>query len=455
MKVKISNNIIVPATPEILKHCNNNLVLDNPEYITKEKMGFYIGNTPKKLYLYEKRGNEIILPFGCIKTIWNLIKDYNIETDFASNSINIKGEVSLYNYQKIAVKETLKAKNGVLISPAGSGKTQMAIGVIAKLKQKTLWVTHTNDLLKQSKDRLKQYLDCKVGTIAAGKVDIQDVTFATVQTMCKMNLESVKDEFGLVIVDECHRLASSPTKMTMFGKVVSNLKARYKIGITATAWRSDGMVKSLFAYLGEIFYEVSKETVANKTMKADINFIQTDFELEKFGPSFESDGTVNYVKMIEELTQDKSRNKLIADCIKATKNVSCLILSARLDQLREIKDFLGHGVMIDGSMTSKKGKLAREQAIKDMQDGKEKVLFASYNLAKEGLDIPCLERLFLASPQKDYAVIIQSVGRIERKAEKESPVVYDFVDKVGMCMGMYKKRKSIYKKNNNKIIQDI
>ena len=57
--------------------------------------------------------------------------------------------------------------------------------------------------------------------------------------------------------------------------------------------------------------------------------------------------------------------------------------------------------MIDGKMTSKKRKAEREQAIEDMRTGKKRYLFATYSLAKEGLDIPRLDRLYLTTPQKD------------------------------------------------------
>ena len=66
-------------------------------------------------------------------------------------------------------------------------------------------------------------------------------------------------------------------------------------------------------------------------------------------------------------------------------------------------------VMVDGKMTSKKGKLEREKALDEMRKGNKKYLFATYQLAKEGLDIPRLERLYLTTPQSDYAVITQSV----------------------------------------------
>jgi len=103
--------------------------------------------------------------------------------------------------------------------------------------------------------------------------------------------------------------------------------------------------------------------------------------------------------------------------------------------------------MISGKMTSKKGKAEREAAIEMMRTGEKKYLFSSFNLSREGLDIPRLERLFLTTPQKDEAVIIQSLGRIARKFEgKAKPVCVDFVDaKIGIMVGMYNRRRQIYR----------
>ena len=112
--------------------------------------------------------------------------------------------------------------------------------------------------------------------------------------------------------------------------------------------------------------------------------------------------------------------------------------------------------MIDGKMTSKKAKAERDQAIEDMRQGRKKYLFATYSLAKEGLDIPRLERLYLTTPQKDYAVITQSIGRIARTFEgKAEPVALDFVDDAGYLVRAYKKRCTAYRKNNCYFLDDL
>ena len=98
-------------------------------------------------------------------------------------------------------------------------------------------------------------------------------------------------------------------------------------------------------------------------------------------------------------------------------------------------------------MTSKKAKAEGEQAIEAMRTGKKHFLSASYKLATEGLDIPRPDRLPLVTPQKDYAIIVQSVGRVARTFEgKEQPICFDYVDKFKMSENMYKARCRHYKK---------
>ena len=453
MTCYISNNIVTFRTPEMLEFCCSNLVLNNPEYANKKKMGLWLGNTPEKIHLFELRSDKVIIPFGCLQKIYPLIEKQEIQTDFADIPISILGKVPLYDYQEEAVGIAIKAKNGVLVSAAGSGKTQMGIEIICRIGKKALWLTHTKELLQQSKSRTEQYLQFRSGTITEGKIDIGDITFATVQTMSKLDLASLKHEFSVIIVDECHRVAGSPTQLTMFSKVINALACRYKYGLTATPHRADGMTEGMYSLIGDIFHTVGADKTANKTIKAKIKPIYTDYELDYDSEAIDTDGTIIFTKLVNELCFNETRNKLIAELIKQNENESCIVLSDRLSQLRELKSLVGYGVMIDGNMTSKTGKEKREKAIRDMKSGNQKLLFASYNLAKEGLDIPSLSRLFYASPKKDYAVIVQSAGRIERKVDGKDPgIVYDFVDNIGICLNMFKARKAHYKKNGNQII---
>ena len=454
MQVRVSNNITISnPTPEVIAWCQNNLKLPNPEYAKKARMGFWVGNTPKDLYLYEIHGGELVVPYGCLKAIAPLLKDAVVQSDFKpSVSIDYGDPIPLYPYQEIAVERARDGLYGILQSKAGSGKTQMGIALIREYGKRALWLCHTLDLINQSKERAERYMDSSlIGKITEGKVAIgKGVTFATIQTMSKLDLSQYKDYWDVIIVDECHRVCGSPTQLSMFSKVLNSLSVRHKYGLSATVHRADGMIKATFALLGDIVYTVPDEAVADKVMQVGIKAVGTGIPISR--ACLNTDGTLNYTKLINYLCENWDRNQLIHDAIFNERNHSCLILSDRLEHLENLMGLLPptmkpYAVMISGKMTTKKGKAEREQALEDMRTGKKKYLFATYSLAREGLDIPRLERLFMASPVKDYAVVTQSVGRIARTFEgKSNPICYDFVDQMGYTEKMFKQRLRHYRK---------
>ena len=456
MNTRIANRIYIEdPSPSLHQWAIDHLRFPNPEYEKKQRMGFWTGRTPKELRMYEWNGNTLILPFGVIREIMPLLKGTRVDCDFRQNSIIDYGsrDMGLYDYQRDAVAGMIDAKYGILKAKPGSGKTQMAIALIIFFRRRALWLCHTADLLNQSKERALRYMpEDLIGTITEGKVNVGvGVTFATVQTMANLELQQYRDYWDVVIVDECHRVSASASSFTRYEKVLNHLSARHKIGLSATPERSDGLIKATFALLGNIAYEISDSAVADRTMDVEIQTVDTDFEMDE--RCLNVDGTINYVKLIEALSTDERRNRQIADCVMDNKGHSCLILSDRLNQLESIRDMLPDtmrekSAFVNGKMQSKKAKAEREQALEDMRIGKKKYLFATYSLAKEGLDVPCLDRLFLASPCKFSAIVTQSVGRVQRTFEgKETPVVYDFLDRnVGFCMGAYRKRCTAYRK---------
>lgn len=455
MRVSIGATITVENPSQALNDwCEEHLVIPNPEYAKKMRMHFWVGNTPKTLSLYERRGNALILPFGILRDVQHFLRGHPCTSEFPEPvEIAYGGEVPLYSYQDDAVDVVKECRYGILQSPAGSGKTQMGIALVMRYGRRALWLTHTADLLNQSKARAERYMDKRlIGTITEGKVNIgQGITFATIQTMCRLDLAQYKDLWDVIIVDECHRVAGTPTAMTQFFKVLNSLSARHKYGLSATVHRADGMIPATYALLGHVVHTVSDEAVKDKIMQVGIKPLGTGVKLSR--ECLNTDGTINYTKLISYLCENKERTHYIGSWIVAEADHPCLILSDRLNHLEALMNTLPHSmremsVMISGKMTTKKGKAEREQAIEDMRTGRKRYLFATYSLAREGLDIPCLERLFLTTPQKDYAVITQSIGRIARTHEgKKPPIAYDFVDDIGFLVKSYKKRCSTYRKN--------
>ena len=462
MQVTISNEIYIRnPVPELVAWARENLIIPNPEYARKQRMGLWTGNTEKQLYLFYVDGDVLALPCGTGKQVRRfLTEDTGIIQDLADNGmLEFPDMVPLYEYQEAAVSAMKRAGCGILQSPCGSGKTQMGIALAARIGRKTLWLTHTADLLNQSYDRARQYYpEETLGKITGGRVQIgSHMTFATVQTLSKLDLEKYKYEWDVIIVDECHRVSGTPSGMKMFYRVMSRLAASYKYGLSATVHRSDGLIKSTFAILGDIQYKVPDEAVAEKIMQVEI--LRRDTGIMTSRSCLDTDGTMVYSKLMEYLTGNIARCQIIAEDLVKNQNHSNLILSDRLDHLHLLQNMLPEelkkdSAMIDGRMTSKKAKADRIQAIEDMKAGKKHFLFASFSLAKEGLDIPRLDRLYLATPKKDYAVVTQSIGRIARMCEgKEQPVCYDYVDQIGFCENQWKRRKTSYRKARCRIIE--
>lgn len=462
MQVTISNEIyITNPTPEVVQWARENLIIPNPEYAKKQRMGLWTGNTEKQLYLFYVDGDVLALPCGTGKQVRRFLTEVTgIIQDLADNGmLEFPDMVPLYEYQETAVSAMKRAGCGILQSPCGSGKTQMGIALAARIGRKTLWLTHTADLLNQSYDRARQYYpEETLGKITGGRVQIgSHMTFATVQTLSKLDLEKYKYEWDVIIVDECHRVSGTPSGMKMFYRVMSRLAASYKYGLSATVHRSDGLIKSTFAILGDIQYKVPDEAVAEKIMQVEI--LRRDTGIMTSRSCLDTDGTMVYSKLMEYLTGNIARCQIIAEDLVKNQNHSNLILSDRLDHLHLLQNMLPEelkkdSAMIDGRMTSKKAKADRIQAIEDMKAGKKHFLFASFSLAKEGLDIPRLDRLYLTTPKKDYAVVTQSIGRIARTSEgKEQPVCYDYVDQIGFCENQWKRRKTSYRKARCRIIE--
>lgn len=451
---------IQEPTADLLGWCKKNMVLANPDYAKKVRMHLWIGNTPQKLYLMQWDGDTLVLPYGCLNTVLSMGECEVINDLPVPKEVDFGCSVPLYDYQEAAKEAMLKAYYGILQSPAGSGKTQVGIALAAALGRKTLWLTHTIDLVRQSKNRAEQYMSPSLtGTITEGRVQIgKAITFATVQTMCNLDLGRYRDVWDCIIVDECHRVAGTPTSVTQFSKVLNSLAARHKYGLSATVHRADGMIAATYALLGQIAYQVPDAAVAEKVMTVSVLPRPTHQGLSR--EFLDTDGTIIYAKLVNFLADRYDRNELIATDLVENRDHYNLILSDRLSHLEYLMEHLPHdlrdqAVMVDGKMTSKKAKAMREQAIEDMRQGRKRYLFATYSLAKEGLDIPRLDRLYLTTPQKDYAVITQSIGRIARTFEgKAEPVVYDYVDEgIQYLVRSYKKRCATYRKCGCKFIE--
>jgi superfamily II DNA/RNA helicase len=158
------------------------------------------------------------------------------------------------------------------------------------------------------------------------------------------------------------------------------------------------------------------------------------------------------------MIHDEERYNLILDKICCFVGPA-MVLANRVEYLQRMcsdyKEYqYGNAICLSGQGQSKKAKAERKQALEALNNGELDCIFATYQLAKEGLDVPNLRHVVFATPEKDETTVIQSVGRVGRKAEgKTHGTVWDFVDLFGMYQGYFKKRKGYYKKIGAEVVE--
>ena len=363
---------------------------------------------------------------------------------------------SLREEQKVPIKAFLDAARnpskmgGILSLPCGFGKTVMALHLVVELGVKTMVIVHKDFLLNQWRERISEFIpSARVGLVKAKTIDVDDndIVLASVQSlsMKEYDDEALFKGIGFLIVDECHRIGSE-----VFSRSLIKRTFRYSLGISATVQRKDGMTKAFVHFLGDVLFK-------GKRREDDVLVVQKRFEDES--PVYRREehigmsGNPNISRMINNITEHPPRNKAIVDAIKYAidkqPNRRILILSDRKAQLTTLKESIEAlgitaGYYIGGM---KPAALAESET--------KQVMCATFAFAAEGMDVPHLDTLVLASPKSD---IEQSVGRILRlkpEHRERKPIVIDFVDTFSLFDRQGSKRRSFYLKFKYRIFDEL
>ena len=149
---------VVEPSDALVGWCTDHLTLPNPDYYKKERMGLWTGKTPETISLWRMGSTTpshlpmLEMPFGVFRDVQGLLEDVHITFQEAAH-VDYGNPIPLYDYQYEAAEAAYQKRYGILQAPAGSGKTQTALALIQRFGLKALWLTHTKDLLNQSKER--------------------------------------------------------------------------------------------------------------------------------------------------------------------------------------------------------------------------------------------------------------------------------------------------------------
>jgi superfamily II DNA or RNA helicase len=431
--ITITNNLhLENVPPDLLAILTEKLEILNPKWVENERMGRWNRGTPQVLRFYDKVGRTgLWIPRGYMRQLILLCRKNDLKYKINDQRRRLAPVDFLFNgklrpFQQVAVDRMLGKDFGTLSSATGSGKTIMALYMIAQRRQPTLIVVHTKDLAVQWAQRIEKFLGIeaqKVGIIGGGKKQLgEQMSIALVQSLYKC-VEEVAGHFGFLVVDECHRCPSRT-----FTEAVTGFDSKYMLGLSATPWRRDKLSKLIFWHLGDVHHEVDKKHLlaTGEVLPAEVITRETDFR-----PHY--DPVTEYSKMLSELTADTQRNILIAaDVARETANIDgiCLVLSDRKAHCENLRALLKFRFKIDSEiLTGDLNMDQRQKVIEGLNQKKVQVVIATGQLIGEGFDCQNLSTLFFATPIRFSGRVLQYLGRVLRPAPgKKTARVFDYVD---------------------------
>lgn len=433
----------------------------NPEFYEKQGMRLSTYNIPRIISCSEMTDDYLALPRGCEDAVCDILTQHGVKIMISDktnhgHNINVTFRGELREEQQKATEAFAEHNIGTLSATTAFGKTVFAIGMIAKRKVNTLVLVHNKALLEQWKERLETFLkiddpieehiakrgrkknSSAIGCLYAGKNTLHGIIDIALIQSCLNDGEAkpfVKD-YGMVIVDECHHVSS-----VSFEQVLRQVTATYVCGLTATPIRKDGHQPIIFMQCGKIrFTSDAKCQMENQGFK------------RLLVPRFTSFRTItqdsnSYVRITQELSEDKVRNEFIIEDVKAAiqNGRTPLVLTTRTIHVKVLVQmlipFADHVIQLVGANSAKEKRLALQE-LQSIPTSESLVIVATGKYVGEGFDYPRLDTLFLTMPIAWKGNVEQYAGRLHREYEGKTVVcIYDYVDiHVPLCDSMYRKR---------------
>jgi superfamily II DNA or RNA helicase len=345
---------------------------------------------------------------------------------------------------------TQRGARGQVIMPTGTGKTEVALAIMARAEVATLVVAPVRDLMYQWHRRILKAFDYDAGILGDGLSNVKAVTVTTYDS-ASLHMDHLGDLFGLIVFDEEHHLPSR-----FFREAALMSTAPMRLGLTATPQRSDGLHKDLDLLIGPVVYELPFQEAEGRTLASfdlvRIPVVLSDREQATYDQCSravrlfmrsrrEFEPGYAWQDLCQEAgTDPQARHALRAFHLKqAIENKAC-------EKLRVLEDLfrLHHGqptlvfagsneMAIDVSKrflvptilshTRKKERLA---VLDGFAKGQFQVLVAN-RVLDEGVDVPAAKVAVVIGGQGSTRQAKQRLGRILRKSGTVKATLYEVV----------------------------
>lgn len=460
------------SSSQVLK-IKEDLTFDNPAYYATMKYSRYsTTRVPKHLeYFTSHRKGVIEVPLGYRPDFTpNKVTDMRIkrEVKFPAFKLTLR-DSQREAFNAYVLKGVTFGKQSVQL-PTGKGKSILGIYTASRLKQRTLIVVHKLDLLTGWEKDIELCFGGKasVSVFQGKKRSIgEHFTIATIQTLARLSpeeFESFKTNFGFVIQDEMHHCPATTFSL------VNKIPARYRLGLSATPERNDGLTHVMTLYFGDFCYKYAPP----KDIEDDGDILPVDVILRDVPvyccPVCKLEGNrvklsnfeapEGYIlkdkeKRIKDLTQAQ-RNNLdrtnlsfqsydsfvlnnsdykvtVCNDIVSEYNLghSCIAFFLLKEEIHDYYQYLRSLnipeediVIISGDFSSKQNLSSMQKA----ESNRKLITLTTYAKSTEGTNVKQWEVAFLVSSLNNERSVEQAVGRVRRTFDNKIPRarVYDY-----------------------------
>ena len=335
--------------------------------------------------------------------------------------------------------------DGIISLHTGGGKTVCALYIASRLRVPTLVVVHNTFLRDQWIERVKAFLpNARIGRVQADVCDVEnkDVVIVMLQTlsMKELNVDVFKP-IGLVVVDECHHIASE-----VFVQALPKVTSRHMLGLSATPDRKDRLMFAIHWFLGPLLYKSDTGDSVDTAVSVEV------YEYQNDDPEFNeivmsSQGMVSVPIMVNKLTACEDRTRwlcrILEDISEGGRQI--LVLSDRVQHCQDILAGLPEDLRETACIlgTAVKAEVRAEYC------KTKAILIATYSMCKEGFDVATLNTLMMATPRPDIDQIVGRILRVEKTGRVVHPLIVDIVDP--QFRRQFGQRNSLYKKRQYRV----
>jgi superfamily II DNA or RNA helicase len=362
--------------------------------------------------------------------------------------------VRLRGYQRQALEAWHGGGNwGTIVLPTGAGKTFVAIKAISELNESTLVVVPTLELMEQWAARLKEELGVEVGIYGGGSHELKALTVATYDS-AYLRAEELGNRYPFLVFDEVHHLPAPS-----YSAIAELFASPYRMGLTATYDREDGLHKALPRLVGGKLFELEIHDLAGKHLaNYDLRIINTDLTpeekkeyvrchdiyrryLQRRGISLRTPADFQRFVMLSG-RDPKAREALLA---RHQARVVALNSKAKIEALRTLlREHLGDRMLIFTehnklvqriskifllpAITHRTPKEERKHNLACFREGVYRVIVTS-KVLDEGIDVPEANVGVILSGTGSTREYRQRLGRLLRKKNGKKAVLYEIVSR--------------------------